>query len=120
MKRRNRTSGLRAAFPAFFLFILPLASEPQVSSSLDYRVTNRRFIQHILVDSRHGPRLTIITTHPGPWAFKSVPHALHYQCADLRECTLLFDEVDQKLRAGVNLGLRLNGSFIQEIKFFPD
>lgn len=110
-------SGLLA--PILLLLIaLPLEAEQPLSSTLDYRVTNRRFIQDILVDAKNGPRLTIITTHPGVWAFKSTPHALYYQCVDLQECSGLLRELDEKLQTGQNLGLRLQGARILEIKFF--
>ena len=91
---------------------------PHPESSLEYRITNRRYVSHItheLREERHY--VTILMTHPGVWAFHSTPYAVHYECGSARDCLLLLRKLDDFLQSGWNIGLRLNGSEIKEIIF---
>ncbi len=91
---------------------------PHPESSLDFRVTNRRYISHIAYESNEfGNFVTIITTHPGVWAFRANSHALHYACETPQECMRVIRKLNDFLLTGWNIGLRLNGSQIKEIIF---
>lgn len=91
---------------------------PHPESSLDYRVTNRRYVSHIVYETK-GLRhfVTVIMTHPGVWAYHANSHALHHECGDAQSCLGVMRKLDDFLRSGWNIGLRLHGSEIKEIIF---
>ena len=92
---------------------------PHVESSFEFRITNRRYVSHIACEyDDTGSFVTIVTTHPGVWAFHATSHAQHYRCADPAECVRTLRKLNDFLQSGWNIGLRLNGSQIQEIIFF--
>ncbi len=91
---------------------------PHPESALDYRVTNRRYVSHIVYetkDLRHF--VTVIMTHPGVWAYRANSHALHYECNNAKSCLDLMRKLDDFLQSGWNIGFRLHGSEIKEIIF---
>ena len=93
---------------------------PHRQSQLEYRVTNRRSISHILYEARDGRNyVTLITTHGGVWAFHASSHALHYACPSPRSCLQEMKKLDQFLKSGWNIGLHLRGSQIQRIEYHP-
>jgi len=108
-------------FAFVFLFLgSEIGAEVSEQSLPGYRIANRKQISHLLIESTAGRQaLVLIATHPLPWAFKAESHALKYYCGNADECVSMMLEIDRMLRTGYNLGLRLDGSRILEIKFFP-
>jgi hypothetical protein len=112
-----------AALCAGALSVAPYAlgaqNQQYPHSTLDFRVTNRRYVSHILyelIENTHY--VTIITTHPGVWAFHANSHALHYKCERPAHCNRILRKLDDFLQTGWNIGLHLNGSEIKEIIYF--
>lgn len=95
---------------------------PHTGSSLFFRVTNRKYISHLVFESIDRQNyITLITTHAGVWAFQSRSHALHYPCGSATECLAEMRRLNDFLDSGWNIGLRLNGSIITEIIYYdPD
>ncbi|MCR9143611.1 MAG: hypothetical protein NXI24_15290 [bacterium] len=128
LARANIAKRTATVFAVSLFFIAPVtilspqAREgvyPHPESSLEYRITNRRYISHIAYESNEeGHFVTILTTHPGVWAFHANSHALHYACEGPRECLRVIRKLNDFLQTGWNIGLRLNGSKIKEIIFF--
>lgn len=93
---------------------------PRTGSTFTLRVLNRRQIRNILIESDEtGAYLSILAVHPRHWAFYAMPHALRHPCGDHRRCLNELRRLDQFLRSGWNLGLRLNGSVIEELIYYP-
>jgi hypothetical protein len=115
--KRRKLLDRRVPVVIFASLLFIYQAYPHESSSFTYRVTNRRYISRILLE-RIGDRdaLTLITTHPGPWAFHSTPHALHYFCKIA--CLSEMKRLDAFLQTGYNIGMRLSGSVITDIVYF--
>ena len=95
------------------------APYPPGISEFDLRITNRRFVSHILfevIGNRNA--ITILLTHgPNYNAFKDVPHSIHFFCGGSTQCLQLSYRIDRHLRSGYNLGLQLQGSRITRLEF---
>ena len=103
--------------PAFLSFLFLYQTYPHVQSTVNFRVTNRRFISHILLETRYNqPHITLITSHPVPWNFYAGSHPLHYKCRT--NCLEEIEKLHSFLETGYNIGLRLNGSEILEIIYY--
>ena len=104
-----------------FLAVQMLAAEPPANSTgytrRELRITNRRWISHMAYE-RCAPNhcVTLITTHPGLWAWHADSHALKYVCADPGACIDLLKRLDEHLVSGENLVLVVDGSWINEIR----
>lgn len=100
--------------------LFQLQAFPAEQSSYTLRVTNRRYISHILYELR-GERhfITLTMTHPRHWAFHARSHALYYPCRSLPACMKELRKLDTFLKTGSNLSLKLNGSQIREIIYHP-
>ena len=95
-----------------------VAEYPAVGSSFDYRVTNRRYVSHIVSEEIEGRLfVTIIMTHPGVWAFHSDSHAVHYFCGAPAACLQELERLDAHLNSGWNLGLKMQGSVVTRIDY---
>jgi len=105
-------------FSVTIFFIYP--SAPHVQSSYTFRVTNRKYINHILHELRGGKNyVTILTTHgPSYNAFRSDTHALYYPCKKYSHCIKTIKILNDYLNTGENLGLKLNGSVIEEVIYY--
>lgn len=97
------------------LFSMPV----HVESGLEFRLTHRRYVSHILFENRAGLEyITILMAHgPNYHAFKDIPHALHYPCGNASDCLKTARKLDAHLRSGQILSLRLTGSVITEIRY---
>ncbi|MCB1323820.1 MAG: hypothetical protein H7A21_12350 [Spirochaetales bacterium] len=94
------------------------AEYPSVGSSFDYRVTNRRYVSHVVSEQIDGRLfVTIIMTHPGVWAFHSDSHAVHYHCGAPAACLQELERLDAHLNSGWNLGLKMQGSLVTRIDY---
>lgn len=94
---------------------------PEPYSSIDFRLTNRKYISHVLYEQIEAENyITFITVHPGHWAFRAQSHSLHHPCGTTSLCILLGKKIHAFLQSGKNLGLHLNGSIIQKIDFYED
>lgn len=105
------------------LTTLPAAPYPPGISEFDLRITNRRFVSHLLFEHREGRNaITILLSHgPNYNAFHDIPHALHFFCGTAMQCLQTSDRIDTHLRSGYNLGLNLKGSRIVRLEFLhPD
>lgn len=101
------------------VFLLLLHLHP--FSSWTERITNRRYISHILYEPREGlPALSILTTHPRQDAFKSDSHRLHYHCQTAELCLNELSRLNQHLRSGHNIHLTLRGSQILRIRYLTE
>jgi len=91
-----------------------------IKSSYTLRVTNRKYISHILYEYRRTRHyITLITTHgPSYHAFYSRSHALYYQCGSPKHCLYEIKKLDDYLKKGYNIGLRLHGSKVIEIIYY--
>ncbi len=100
---------------------------PHVESGIETRITNRRYVSHIVYEVRDGDEVakygphfvTILTTHPGVWAFHATSHALHHPCGSRARCLKVLRKLDDFLRTGWNIGLRVEGSIVREIVYYP-
>lgn len=118
---------LRIAWSAiiFLNSVQLLHSQPQIyphrQSTFEYRVTNRRYISHILYENRVGKHyVTILTTHGGVWAYHAGSHALYYPCAQITNCLRELTRLNKFLLNGWNIGLHLQGSMIHKIDYYPE
>lgn len=119
------TSILLILFTVLTIYNAHLSAEevyPYTGSSFFFRVTNRKYISHLVFESIDRQNyITLITTHAGVWAFQSRSHALHYPCGSATECLAEMRRLNAFLDSGWNIGLRLNGSIITEIIYYdPD
>jgi len=90
-------------------------------SSWTERITNRRYVSHILYQPRSGqPALSILTTHPRHDAWKSDSHNLHYYCSTAELCLTELQNLNQHLRSGHNIHLTLRGSQILRIGYLTE
>jgi hypothetical protein len=89
-----------------------------VHSALHERITNRRYISHVLYEERsRKPSLTLVTTHPRYWAYKADSHQLYLTCDDTIQCLEEMKKLNQHLRSGFNIKLTLNGSQIVKLQY---
>ncbi len=95
------------------------APYPPVLSEQELRITNRRFVSHILFEVIGNQNaITILLSHgPNYNAFKDVPHSIHFFCGNSTQCLQLSHRIDRHLRSGYNLGLKLQGSRITRLEF---
>ena len=99
---------------AFFLISSQYYPHPE--STFQFRVLNRKHISHFSMGIRNNlPVIVILASHPSPWNFKSGSHALYFYCEN---CLREMKKLDKFLTDGYNIGLKLNGSQISEIKYF--
>ncbi|MBU42564.1 MAG: hypothetical protein CMN76_05045 [Spirochaetaceae bacterium] len=95
------------------------APYPPGLSEFDLRITNRRFVSHIVfevIESRNA--ITLILSHgPNYNAYKAVPHSVHFFCGSGTQCLQLSRRIDRHLRSGYNLGINLQGSRIRRLEF---
>ena len=93
---------------------------PPVQSAYTYRITNRRFISHVVYEWRGGRHLvTLLTTHgPAYNAFHAVNHSLHHACQSYRDCLSTMQKLNSVLTSGANIGLKLKGSEIVKIIYY--
>lgn len=114
---------LFAAGPVSNLFVLNsvLAENPypHIHSSYTERVTNRRFIRHIMFEySESGNMITILATHgPNYHAFHSDLHPLKHPCGAPNQCMETIRELNEFLNTGYNIRLHLQGSTITAIEY---
>ncbi|MBX7058688.1 MAG: hypothetical protein K1X75_11540 [Leptospirales bacterium] len=93
---------------------------PRPGASFETRVLNRRQVSHILIENEDGHSyLTMLVVHARYWAYHAMPHALRYPCRDASECLRELKRLDAFLKTGWNLGLRLDGSLILELIYYP-
>lgn len=116
-------ASLLAALPASGLAAQELregVEYPRRGSSLQFRITNRRYVNRIVFEAVDNQQyVTLLLAHPpSHWAFKSQLHALRHPCAPRAECLRIMRRLDQFLQTGWNIGLRLNGSEIVEIRYY--
>ena len=103
--------------PALISLCLIFQTYPHVESRVDFRVTNRKLISHILIELRNNIQyITIISSHPSPWNMYDKSHPLFYKCRE--DCLKEIKKLDLFLDSGYNIGLKLNGSYIQEIIYY--
>lgn len=92
---------------------------PHVDSGLDYRITNRKYVSHIVFEKiGTGNYITFIMTNPLYWSFHADSYYLHYPCGEIPECVSEMKHLDRFLESGYNIGLKLNGTTIREIRYF--
>ncbi|HMU83397.1 MAG TPA: hypothetical protein PKE49_01100 [Leptospiraceae bacterium] len=97
----------------------PDGSKMDAHTSINYRITNRKYVSHILLERSGGINyVTLLTTHPMQWAFHSESHALKYACGKIPDCMDLMSRLDECLNAGKNLNLHLDGERIIEIQVY--
>lgn len=111
----------------FLVFLLvgflcqPILSQPYppVSSSYELRIVNRQFVSHIVFEQVEAERyLTLIMTNgPVYHAWHSTSYSLQFLCQSAKQCFAEAKHIDQHLKSGWNLGLKLNGSLIEEILY---
>ncbi|MCB1139749.1 MAG: hypothetical protein KDK23_13375 [Leptospiraceae bacterium] len=120
-RRRHLLPVFLAAVSLITIFDFPLESTPYppALSEFDLRITNRRFVSHILfevVQNRNA--ITLLLSHgPNYNAFHDKPHALHFFCGQASQCLEMSRRIDVHLRSGYNLGLKLKGSRIVRLEF---
>ena len=90
-----------------------------IRSTFNLRITHRRFISHILFETKEtGLTLTILMTNGPPYhAFKSKPYALSYTCENRKQCLGHARKLDAHLRSGQIVVLRIQGSKITKIDY---
>lgn len=100
----------------FFSHEIMAKPYPPISSDFDLRIVNRQYVSHIVFEKTEDQRLITIILTNGPiyHAWHSTSYPLHYQCND---CLKEARKLDQHLKSGWNLGLKLNGSTIEEIVY---
>lgn len=104
--------------PADYMVSQPL---PHVESTRNFRITNRKYISHTLIQNIAGENvITILTVHPLHNAFHADSHFLHYKCGTPTSCLKKLKELDSYLRTGSNLRLELEGSSIKKIIYLDN
>lgn len=92
---------------------------PPVSSTYELRIVNRQFVSHVVfeqVETEHY--LTFILTNgPVYQAWHSTSYPAQFRCSSAKQCLTEAKKINQHLKSGWNLGLRLNGSIIEEVIF---
>ncbi len=106
-------------FIAIEIFAIPY---PPISSTYHLRITNRRFISHLVFENIHNHFfLIIILTHgPNYHAYKSTSYRLYYECSNPKECLEEAKKINEFLRTGYNIAFVINGDYIQEIIYLPE
>ena len=104
------------------LFSSSLRADPPYPPNLsqtELRITNRRFVSHILFESiENRNAITFLLSHPPNYnAYKDIPHSLVFFCGLPAQCLHLSQRIDRHLRSGYNLVLTLHGSQIDRIEF---
>ncbi len=108
----------RALLPLLILPLILNQTYPHVQSGLQYRVTNRKYISHLVFEQREGDnRITLVTTHFLYWAYKSDSHVLYYPCGDISHCVKEMIRLDRHLKEGWNIGLELEGGTVRELHY---
>ena len=119
----DRSNSLALTFTLAILLMpfpgLRAAPYPPVLSEFDLRITNRRFVSHILFEVIGNRKaITLLLSHgPNYNAYKDVPHSIHFFCGATAQCLQLSRRIDRHLRSGYNLGLHLQGSRITRLEF---
>ena len=100
--------------------VLPVSgAEPVVRTEASFRVTNRKYVSHILLERYGGANfVTMLTVHPRPWALHTESHPLRYPCGAPAECMQLMRRLDETLNEGKNIGIRTDGDRILEIVYY--
>ena len=106
-------------FFAFQIFAIPY---PPLSSTYQIRITNRRFISHLVFENIHNQFfLTIILTHgPNYHAYKSSSYRLYYECSNPKKCLEEAKKIDEFLQSGYNIAFVINGDYIQKIIYLTE
>ncbi len=99
-----------------------LFAAPHVQSKFTHRVTNRKYVSHILHQLRGAKHYVVLITTHGPhhWAFHSRPYPLYHRCEKPAACLDLLMRLDKHLKSGRNLGLSLRGSYIHAFRFYGE
>jgi hypothetical protein len=106
-------------FVTFQIFAIPY---PPVSSTYQLRITNRRFISHLLFENINNQFfLTIILTHgPNYHAYKSTSYRLYYECSNPKKCLEEAIKIDEFLKTGYNIAFVINGDYIEKIIYLKE
>ncbi len=106
---------------AGLLNLIALASnaEPVVRTEASFRITNRKYVSHILLERYGGANyVTMLTVHPLPWAVHAESHPLRYPCGAAADCMQLMRRLEYTLNEGKNIGIRTDGDRILEIVYY--